>query len=394
MDRDTLVALLDSAAKTAGKQIDAAFDGNRARWSYFSRDVAAPFGQALSEQVDLKTIENKRLTHSQSGVDAIFSSTAVYMVERATRMPASVIIDDLLRMAKELTIDEMHVQSIEGITINEDIQLSEDLWIRLPSSLPESDAAKFIFSEKNVPPHGFGKPPTCAIVKRRDNKVAVYEPPGPRGASIPMTSGNKLDDFQLALIALSIASDGAPVRRQAYTQILSPGWVGMTETGPFGSYSFPEFVPSCSPVAGDVAKRFFKRLKTIDQKLELAIKFLVASRTRLEAVDRLVDLGTCIEILLADDGDKAEIALKIGLRAAWLIGTTVEERLNLFEIAKGLYAGRSSAVHTGKPPRSKPGAPDLSSQMSKYDLLCRLLLIKLAEEGKPDWRALLLGFKK
>ncbi len=198
------------------------------------------------------------------------------------------------------------------------------------------------------------------------------------------------DRFKKVLrLACLLASAGAvefpdTVTRPGRTALFVGG-EGNSATNP---YSPRPIVPF--PVAAADVKRNLVLLAEFDdaESISRAIDRLGRSRLAAKEVDRALDLGVAIEIALMHDhsSDNNEITHKISSRAAWLIGTTPDERQSIFIDMKKLYRARSQAVHAGA--LSSKDAIDLNAADK---LVVRVLLAILERKTFPNWNVLTMG---
>lgn len=162
--------------------------------------------------------------------------------------------------------------------------------------------------------------------------------------------------------------------------------VGGTMSGrPFAAHpivAFPAEIPAI--------RRTFEQLASFSagDSLTRAIDRLGRSRLAVHPVDRALDLGMAAEIVLMHDQSRSntEITYKIASRAAWLLGEGADQRAEIFEHFKQLYAARSTAVHSGiLPSKSKI---DLDVADEQVGRVIRTIL----ERGRfPDWMSLTMG---
>lgn len=111
---------------------------------------------------------------------------------------------------------------------------------------------------------------------------------------------------------------------------------------------------SISAVEIEQIKDFYKNSISFEcEKLEKNMNYLLASIHRFNISydnkhisDKIVDLCISLETLLDDSGN--EIALKLSLRLALLLGNTEDERENLWRFIKKCYNVRSEIVHGKK----------------------------------------------
>lgn len=141
-----------------------------------------------------------------------------------------------------------------------------------------------------------------------------------------------------------------------------------------------------------LTKRHYEDLKSFKERDALllgAIRF-VDSRSRSKVLNRAIDLGMASELLLMFDNGKhdkrGEFRNKIGLRAGWLLGADVDERLEVSKNLMALYDARSSAVHMGKLPKG------FATKGPGYDNEVQNVILRLLHMGAyPDWSRLLFG---
>lgn len=147
--------------------------------------------------------------------------------------------------------------------------------------------------------------------------------------------------------------------------------------------------PSDSRIASADLKQTFDELRRFSapEPLQRAISRLGRARAASDGVERALELGICAEIALthADKGS-SEIAFRLATRMAWLLGSTPDERVQIFREAKALYDARSKAVHEGR--LSRRAQPDL---VAGDRLVTRALRMIVARGAFPDWNRLTMG---
>lgn len=162
--------------------------------------------------------------------------------------------------------------------------------------------------------------------------------------------------------------------------------VGGTMSGrPFAAQPLVAF-----PADMPAIKRVFDQLASFSEgdSLTRAIDRLGRSRLAAHPVDRALDLGMAAEIVLMHDQSPSntEITYKIASRAAWLLGEDADQRAEIFEHMKQLYAARSTAVHSGiLPSKSR-------IDLDAADELVGRVIRALLERGRfPDWMSITMG---
>ncbi len=388
-----LVAALELAKHAALRDLSSKGDPNLARWASFSSTTIDPFAATLALEPTLQAINDKWIRAPAGGGARIsLASCAVYLIERSIEVAPAEIISDLLRFAAELTVVVREMRAVEGLRIQHAIQLGDGLSIVPREQLVSTGPGALIFSDGNVPSHGFGAPPCAAIVRVETFNVEITALP--TGAMPPLTTSRSYDDlFASAMSAIVLASTGAPHFRQSFTIVDSPGWPWMAAPSFGASEPFPVPVPYSGPVDPERLIVAFRALRKFGNEMDLAIGKLESSRRRLRLDERMVDLGTALEIVLMHGAESSgEIINKVATRAAWLIGGSGKDRLATFKTARDLYSERSKAVHTGKLKTTKnPSFLGDDHLYAEYDKLVSDVIFAIAERGTwPDWTRLVL----
>ncbi|PHP19322.1 hypothetical protein CG471_12890 [Sphingobium sp. IP1] len=388
-----LIAALELAKRAALRDLVSKFDPNLARWANFRATTVDPFAAALMLEPVLEAINDKWMhTPGGGGARISLASCAIYLIDRSIDVAPAEIVSDLLRFAVEHTVVTREIRAVEGLKVQHAIELDEGLSIVPGEQLVTAGPGALIFSNGNVPSHGYGAPPHAAIVRSETFTVEIMAPP--TDAMPPMTTlRNHESLFAAAMSAIVLASTGAPHFRQSFTIVDSPGWPWMAAPGFGGSEPFPVLVPYLAAVDPQRLIAAFKALRKFGNELDLAIGKLESSRRRLRLDERMVDLGTALEIVLMHGAEgSGEIINKVATRAAWLIGESGEDRLATFKTARDLYSERSKAVHTGKLKTTKaPAFPGDDSAYAKYDKLVADVIFAIAKRKSwPDWTRLVL----
>ena len=390
-----LARILRQQALIARAEMANAPDDGRASWASITPETATPVETALRAVPAIAALEGKWYHLPTEGGLISFNAVAIYLLDRAQTIAADAIVADLNRLARERTVSLIEVRLVVGIRPTRVIDMGNGFSIAPPESAPITDYSPILFSESNRPSHGWGAPPTAALV-RRSTITLSFEPP-PASNSVPMvepvTSEN---DWHAALSACALASDAAPQFRQLYSVIDDVGWLGMRSNGLRDRQSFPIPETQATFFHEEKAASLFQKLRSAEKTIDLAIGRLISSRRRLSHEERALDLGTCVEILLMSGSkDNSEISYKIATRAAWLAGKTPEDRLRCFKAARDLYADRSLAAHTGslKAARTMEEMTATIERLRRSDNLCVDVITELLDRGglKADqWVSIVL----
>lgn len=182
----------------------------------------------------------------------------------------------------------------------------------------------------------------------------------------------------------NVAEPAAP-RLADYVMTQDPdvAFLGSFETGKFDLDATVPILTSYESFSGDLAG------------LRLAMKHLRrAWRRSMSFDDKAIDIGIALEVLLAH-GSRQEIRHRVGIRGAWLLGESVDERAEINKVITALYDMRSGAVHSGHAPVSVKINGErvriFDAIERSYQLLGRIYAAILAHGDWPDWNRLVLG---
>lgn len=212
---------------------------------------------------------------------------------------------------------------------------------------------------------------------------------GPSGTSVTLPGSAVRDAVRRRCrLACLLGSCGAvemplSVIRADRNALLSVG--GAMAGRPFDARPVTAF-----PADMTAIKSAFEQLSKFSEGDSLcrSIDRLGRSRLAIHPVDRALDLGMAAEIVLMHDQGRSntEITYKIASRAAWLLGDDSDQRAEIFERLKQLYAARSTAVHSGVLPAKS------MVDLDAADALVVRVIRAILERGTfPDWKSLTLG---
>lgn len=135
-----------------------------------------------------------------------------------------------------------------------------------------------------------------------------------------------------------------------------------------------------------------ERLRRREDRLHIAISRWMNSKRWASVEDQLVDVRIALEALYAQDAS-GEVSLRVALRGAWHLGADVDGRQEHFGLLRDLY-GRASKVAHAKRLKPKPRERDNQSLLADARAACRDGILKILDEGEPDWTTLWLGGTK
>ena len=143
---------------------------------------------------------------------------------------------------------------------------------------------------------------------------------------------------------------------------------------------------------GKAAARLFRRFQKMsspEQKvMRIALDRLNKALRRQNLVDKAIDLGIALEVLLLHgigEGDRGEMKYRSSIRGATFLGENKTERNKIFKRLKDTYDLRSAAVHSGVI-KSKKGKKSPEKILEEAIRDSADIARKLIDRGSfPDW---------
>ncbi|WP_147372299.1 hypothetical protein [Henriciella barbarensis] len=166
-------------------------------------------------------------------------------------------------------------------------------------------------------------PPEVAIVLSGVVDPKIGPPPDyKRPGTKTISEGETLQKFtktrENIIESISLSSINRARIRVSYAKVLSPGWVSSDIGSSSGDIYQRDFPRECV-IDPDKVSHIYSRLSKSKLDMSLAIEKIRLSRRRHSSEEKLIDLGTCMEIIFmhSDYSSNAEITNKISSRAAW-----------------------------------------------------------------------------
>ncbi|WP_442776838.1 hypothetical protein [Sphaerotilus montanus] len=389
------VAALETAATLAKNEIKNQPPDGRAEWAAISRNTTTPVIAALNTIPSIRNLTGRLVVHHQGATVFDLNSAVIYLIHHSIYTPASTVMDDFIKICENRTINYTEVRLLSYIHISRPIDLGNGLRLLPLADIPRTSFTAHLLTNTNVPSHGWGQPPSGAIIKSGTYELKFQDPPKLGEPSPSFWTDPESNRWEDAMRAIILASDGAPEFRQQYKIINNPGWFADYCSSFGASESFPKPGKNTTYVDERIAQQAFLDLNKSNKTINLAIQILEQSRRRISNVERALDLGLCAEILLMSGSkDNSEISFKISSRAAWLLGNDAKERVSIFNTARALYKDRSLSAHTGDLGAVK-SMDEMTKQLDRLkisDQLCANLIIKLIKQGFPrDWNLVTLN---
>jgi Apea-like HEPN len=292
------------------------------------------------------------------------------------------------------------VLGVYGIQIDSSIDLGHGVTILPFSELPDSRTKRWISKERDRAGFdGFVSPwlrsaPEAALTVAHTVRPLLWpvkqgDPPTQRD---PLKVQMLLDDARLALTAVG---PSCPVSGGYWFQFDDPDLSAASFYGGVSS-SYQEVLPwpFSPPVKIDASEAtrltsaFLNLGAPLKSTLRLALRRFNHALRRPPHGDRALDLAIALESMLVDGG--TENTYKIGLRAALLLGGTIEQRRETRAVISALYALRSALVHDGVLPSEVKvvgvGKRPSPSVVNDATQICARIFQSILSAGAiPEW---------
>ncbi len=298
-------------------------------------------------------------------------------------------------LAAENSAQVLAISIVGGLKVERSIKLTEDCELMPTAEVPGWHHLQRVAK----PSHGHAEP-TAAFVFRVTISPLFVTHDTERGIFpfLPRPPA----DRQNALLAAALASNGCAVALSSGTAHIDPRlrhldlFLGSRPHALDRVGTIPEAYADEARLRD--AFEAVRSFKTGREALERVASFLCRSRQGRTLFDRAIDLGTALEVLLMvgeGAGQNHEINHKLRTRVAWLIGSNLEQRRDLSELAATLYSLRSKAAHGAPVPdqttlfgRLLPTARILEVGAE----VCALAALSVAKRGNwPKWGDVVLG---
>ncbi|MBA3966583.1 MAG: hypothetical protein H0X47_12565 [Nitrospirales bacterium] len=120
---------------------------------------------------------------------------------------------------------------------------------------------------------------------------------------------------------------------------------------------------------------------------------LSQAKRRDQIEDKILDLSIALEMGILDDNkNNDQLRLSFCLRGSWFIGSTNQERQDIYYKLKELYDYRSQVAHSGVLcGNNKNKIGKVIANWETYVSLAEQIICKLIYNNKPDWTKIILG---
>jgi hypothetical protein len=301
--------------------------------------------------------------------------------------PPELLVGIVEKLLHENQADFADVYICRGVGVASREDLSGGAYLLNPNLLTEINNAAQLFA----PPSGMNISKACSALVLPFHMEAILFKPGAERPQISSASAQVRTRFAASIRQALILSGSVAVRLPGKLRISqTPGY-------PYRRDQLDVFEGEAAIAVGSnpdlvLARSLITLLgKFCDPRpINIALDRVNRARSASSDTDAAIDYGIALEVTLmhGDATANQEISNKLGMRAGWLLGTDVQNRLDVKSKVSRLYAARSDAAHRGYL------RDETQRRFSRYEadeLVVRCLLSILEKQKFPDWTKLQFG---
>ncbi len=338
---------------------------------------------------------------------------AKVLITGAAKLDAKRVVELLFEWIQEGSLHYRHCVLLEGLDIDEPIELPEGIQLSklpmtpedLPASLPHDPAATTGDYLGNIVLSMDCKlKPALYNASKKEESTNLDAGHNKLEASLPIP-GLSSDQYRCSHSLQIIMVPGIIecIQFNSFCESLSlacDGYVGWrtawTNYGELDAFHYP-LRGSRKTFRSGVPRENLNMAREIQcmrysngdtgKNLNLAIYRWARSKCYgLSTSDALIDLRIALEALYEIDG--SEKCFRLATYAAWHLGDSFEDRYTYSKTLRAVYSHASKFIHAREP---NDVAKSLELISSGQDLCRRGILKRLQESKKPNWDELILG---
>ncbi len=362
-------------------------------------DIGRSVVQSLSEDPRVLALEGKMISQGSHAERFETKNLAMWFLWCANEYGLEAAKSYLESFLDAEEVDVVCTLWVLGIEVDQPITINDRYIIKPIEDMPNSrDKEHFLKFDVGVT--GPRAPrPKCAITVSCRVKKAID------ADAVPSTDSNeefweenhRLYDIAMLLNALEGVTC-LPYYSTSYVDgTIPPGPLG----GSGGSSPIYDVTDAgLTRITNDsqtLINELFKKLLSLDkagrERIQHILFRLSQAKRRNQIEDKILDLGITLEMLLLEDNPNNEqLALSFRLRGSWLLGTSVEDRIEKYKQLKEIYTYRSQVAHSGVLCKGKVAKiEEVRQAFPDYQSLAENICQRIIKDGKPNWDDLVLG---
>lgn len=368
---------------------------------------AAKLGVALQADPSFGNLRGGWIQHrSGSGMMVQEHMLPHLMIRRVmSGKSAESLVAEAREFAASPTSATEYYASIAGVTVSDTVSLGDNIdlipWADVPDGLQKTAFSGGSSHEAGFSISSFVNRPATATsaIRARSAEYQILFSSHDDAKAATETAGEEralrqvvVNDVVRCITALStrtvaVIGGWSQFDREIANDIASASYE-------YGSTLFESAVRAASskPIALDgvslagLFRRFDKFKESEKVVMRVALDRLIQAIRRQNTVDKAIDLGIALEVLLLHGiNDRGELRFRTSIRGATFLEGTKSERLESFKLLRAAYDLRSEAVHSGVLKTEKKGPPPEQVLEEAIDT-CAAIARKLIDRGSfPDW---------
>ncbi len=383
--KNKLLNNIDTLVKST--PIDNRFSLERAISGYLWKATAEAINslELLSKITEYQIFNNHLQYLGNSGSNITLEQLLNWLIERARIVGAKQAIQELDNYVSASEIEVDLIQLVVGVLAECEWTFTNGVKFTSPHNLCDTNLARDLVSEHYEYTTPYPKVTSVFIenyrhpkIHRKNTDVSNDEF---KSINIPF------DEINITTLCLSLARHPNYGIHSVATTTIAHDSMPIVKGGrSWGVTPFkhPPLGPAILEIEFRNADEILKKYNALDSvfktKLLIPLKKLNDYGSGENLVERAIDLRTCLESMFLDDNIKEQISFRLALRASIFLGSSLEERKEIFSIMKKAYSACSSAVHNGD--FKKKDKPDNLKTVAIY---AKQALTKLITGGPVNW---------
>jgi Apea-like HEPN len=315
-----------------------------------------------------------------------------WLISRGQQVGAAQSVEDLTRYLEVETIEVTIVLAVDGIHVESTVKFDGCELIDW-AALALTDTKWHISARSALG----GRLPSAAVTRKRTIKRTHVRPWSGQGPNLPEPIEPALDTLRCVT---AVAGAGFRLLHYWFEPEEWAPWAPSHSTFGVNTTSMPRPVKIGVSAASQVSECVANFSRVDDrQKSRLRVPLDRLNRSYLAGmltVEKAIELGIALESLYAPAKLSEGIAFAVRSRAARFLGGSPDDRRETFSILKDVYDLRSLAVHAGRFDTKEANKKwrdeaKVREALDKGQKLVGRSLVKVIEEGEPNWEELDLG---
>jgi hypothetical protein len=361
-------------------------------------EIGRTIVQKLTEDQRVIDLNGKMISRGSGAHRFEIETLAMWYLLHANEFGAEVAEKHLDSFLDSECIDVVNTLWVLGIEVEEKIELDDGYVIQSVEDMPDSRDKEHFFQRRfdhTVQPTPL---PTGAITKSCQVKKTQPDDPAAlmdENADF-WNAGRRLYEISLLLNALPGISC-LPYYSTSYPYPETP-------FGPFGgsgggSSLYDVLGHSSTRLSNEdradinvLIKHYIRLDESERARIQRILNRLSQAKRRTQIEDKILDLGIAMEMLLLEDNrNNDQLSLSFRLRGSWMLGTSPEKRVEIYDQLKEIYNYRSQVAHSGVLCKGNVAKiQNVQNAFPKYQSHAESVCRKIIEGGKPDWNKIIL----